>query len=52
MAAMLFAVEAVQVLLRVGSFDIDDVILNIAGAFAGFAIFTIVQIIINKYPPA
>lgn len=39
MLCVLLAVEATQLLLRTGSFDIDDVILNIAGAGFGFLIF-------------
>lgn len=41
MAAALLVIEAAQLLLRAGSFDIDDVILNIAGAFAGFGIWKV-----------
>lgn len=48
MAAVLIGVEAIQILLRVGSFDIDDVILNIAGACAGFAVFKLAQKIVIK----
>lgn len=39
MVCLLFAVEAAQLLLRTGSFDIDDFILNTAGACLGFLIF-------------
>jgi glycopeptide antibiotics resistance protein len=38
MIAMLFIVEAIQLVTRRGSFDIDDFILNILGAFIGFGI--------------
>lgn len=30
-------VETAQLLLRVGSFDVDDILLNVSGAAAGFA---------------
>lgn len=39
MAVILFAIEAVQLLTRRGSFDIDDFILNLLGAFIGLAIW-------------
>ncbi|WP_410511697.1 VanZ family protein [Paenibacillus sp. BR2-3] len=35
-AAILFLVELVQLLTRVGSFDVDDIILNTLGAVIGF----------------
>ena len=33
----LFAVEAIQILTMLGSFDIEDVLLNMTGACFGFA---------------
>ena len=39
MAVLLLLIEIVQVLLMRGSFDIDDMILNIAGAWVGFALW-------------
>jgi len=36
---LIFIVEAAELLLRRGSFDIDDFILNMAGALIGFAIW-------------
>jgi len=39
MVALIFVVEATELLLRRGSFDIDDFILNMAGALAGFALW-------------
>jgi glycopeptide antibiotics resistance protein len=39
MICLLFAVEAAQLLLKTGSFDIDDIILNVTGACFGFFIF-------------
>jgi glycopeptide antibiotics resistance protein len=41
--AILFSVELVQMLLRVGSFDVDDIILNTLGALIGL-VFTRVVI--------
>lgn len=37
--ALIFVIEATELLLRRGSFDIDDFILNMAGALMGFAIW-------------
>lgn len=39
MVVILFVLETVQMLFRVGSFDIDDVILGLAGAWIGFAMW-------------
>ena len=39
MIILLFIVEAVQILTRLGSFDIDDFILNMLGALIGFALW-------------
>jgi glycopeptide antibiotics resistance protein len=39
MVGILFVTEAAQLLLRRGSFDIDDFILNMAGALSGFAAY-------------
>ena len=36
--AMLLVVEMLQMLLGVGFFDIDDIILNFAGAIAGYGV--------------
>jgi len=32
-------VETMQLLLRIGSFDVDDILLNVAGAAAGYGIW-------------
>lgn len=37
--SLIFFVEIIQLLTKRGSFDIDDLILNIIGAFIGFAIW-------------
>lgn len=39
MAILIFGIETVQLLANLGSFDIDDFILNLTGALIGFAIF-------------
>jgi len=36
--ALLISVELLQMVLKVGSFDVDDIILNIAGACIGFSL--------------
>ena len=36
---ILFGVEIVQLLTKLGSFDIDDLILNMTGALMGFALW-------------
>ena len=45
--AMMFsgAIEVVQILTKVGAFDIDDIILNTAGAIIGYVIFVIAKAI-------
>ena len=40
-AGLIFLVETVQLLTLLGSFDIDDVILNLSGMFAGFLAYHI-----------
>jgi glycopeptide antibiotics resistance protein len=40
MTVILLVIEAAQLLLRRGSFDIDDMILNMAGALAGFTAYS------------
>lgn len=38
-----FLAETVQLLARVGCFDVDDLILNTLGAFAGYMIFVLLD---------
>jgi glycopeptide antibiotics resistance protein len=38
-----FAIEGMQAILRVGIFDIDDVILNGLGVIVGYWLFTILE---------
>lgn len=40
---LIFAVEVIQILTRRGSFDVDDFILNMAGAFLGFVVLKRIQ---------
>lgn len=39
MFLIVLVVETLQLVLRVGSFDVDDILLNILGAAAGYAIW-------------
>ncbi len=39
MIIMLIGVELLQLILKIGIFDIDDIILNFAGAFIGYILF-------------
>lgn len=36
----LLIVESIQFLFKVGSFDVDDIILNVLGGLWGYAIYT------------
>ena len=42
------AVELIQLLLKVGSFDVDDMLLNTIGAFVGVCIYMIIYLIRRK----
>ncbi len=44
-----FAIEGTQVLLRVGIFDIDDVILNALGVMVGYWIFILFFKLLSLY---
>ena len=39
------AIEVVQILTKVGAFDIDDIILNTAGAITGYIVYAIAKAI-------
>ncbi len=39
MLFLVFVVETLQLLFRVGSFDVDDILLNVMGAVAGYGIW-------------
>lgn len=41
--SILFAVEIIQLVTKVGSFDVDDLILNVFGAVIGFVSWTILR---------
>ena len=41
--ALSFCVETFQLLTKVGSFDVDDLLLNTLGGICGFAIYTVYQ---------
>lgn len=43
------AVETAQLVGRVGSFDVDDLILNTVGAFVGYLVFCVAKGVWNKY---
>ncbi|OAB45311.1 VanZ family protein [Paenibacillus glacialis] len=40
--ALSLSLECAQVIFLIGSFDVDDLILNVSGALLGFAVFKIV----------
>lgn len=46
-AAIIFVVETVQLLMMLGTFDVDDIILNTLGAVIGYALFTSVRKVIE-----
>lgn len=39
MLLIVFVVEALQLVFQVGSFDVDDILLNVAGAAAGYGLW-------------
>lgn len=39
MVILLFVIEVIQIVIRRGSFDVDDFILNMFGALIGFSIW-------------
>ena len=43
-----FCIETIQLLCRVGSFDVDDLLLNTLGGLIGYAIFKILDVIRKK----
>jgi glycopeptide antibiotics resistance protein len=43
-ALCILVLELMQMLLRVGSFDIDDLLLNLIGVWAGYALLRLVRI--------
>lgn len=47
--ALSLTVETIQLITKVGSFDVDDLMLNTLGAFLGYFIFYICDLIRRKY---
>ena len=43
-----FLAEGIQLITKVGAFDVDDILLNTIGGFFGFLSYHIVKIIVNK----
>jgi glycopeptide antibiotics resistance protein len=50
--AACLAIEVLQVVMRVGIFDIDDVILNVLGCMAGYGAFVILARVLRPMRPA
>lgn len=46
--AITACIETIQLIFKVGSFDIDDIILNVAGVTAGYGIYRAVMFIRRK----
>ena len=46
---MSLLVETIQLVTKVGSFDVDDMMLNTLGAFLGYVIFKICDKMRRKY---
>ena len=42
-------IETTQLVMRVGSFDVDDLLLNTAGAFAGYLVYCVLKGVWVKY---
>lgn len=40
-----FSIETVQLIMRVGSFDVDDIILNTTGVILGYILFIIIRLV-------
>lgn len=47
--AVLLPVEILQILFKVGSFDIDDIILNILGSVLGYAAYKAFKLVVAGY---
>lgn len=48
--AAVLAAESLQLLFKAGSFDVDDIILNLAGVVIGYAGFKVLYFIYKKTP--
>lgn len=42
------SIEIMQLLLKVGAFDVDDIIMNLTGTIIGYAVFKIMYFIVDK----
>ncbi|MBY0097127.1 VanZ family protein [Mesobacillus maritimus] len=47
--ASTFSVECLQYYFRVGSFDVDDLILNTVGGILGFGVFKLVSLVLKLF---
>lgn len=47
--ASTLTVECLQYIFRVGSFDVDDLILNTVGGILGFLVFKVVSLVIRTF---
>ena len=45
---VIFAAEILQLIFKVGSFDVDDIILNLIGVIIGYAVYKIASAIYKK----
>ena len=43
------SVETVQLVFKVGSFDVDDIMLNVSGAVLGYILYQIVQTVRSRH---
>lgn len=43
------SVETVQLVFKVGSFDVDDIMLNVTGAVLGYILYRIVQMVRSRH---
>lgn len=43
------SVETVQLVFKVGSFDVDDIMLNVMGAVSGYVLYRIVQMVRSRH---
>jgi glycopeptide antibiotics resistance protein len=46
---MSLGVETLQLVMRVGSFDVDDLLLNTIGGLAGYVVFSLAKGVWNRY---
>ena len=46
---MSFGIETIQLIFKVGSFDVDDLLLNTIGGLAGYILFVICAAIRRRH---